>query len=69
MGTSTTRATTFTEGTLVIDVFDPEETKLVWRGSGTVTLKGKAEAQIKQVDNVLKKLGKRWDKIVAGKGK
>jgi hypothetical protein len=69
MGTSTTRATTFTEGTLVIDLFDPEEKNLVWRGSGTVTLKGKAEAQIKQVDNVLKKLGKRWDKIVAGKGK
>ena len=39
------------------------------RGSGTVTLKGKPEAQMKQVDKVLKKLGSRWDKIVAGKGK
>jgi hypothetical protein len=39
------------------------------RGSGTVALEGKPQAQIKQVDNVLKKLGKRWDKIVAGKGK
>jgi hypothetical protein len=69
MGTSTTRATTFTEGTLVIDLYDPEEQKLVWRGSGTVTLKGKPEAQMKQVGKVLKKLGSRWDKIVAGKGK
>jgi hypothetical protein len=69
MGTSTTRATTFTEGTLVIDLYDPDEEKLVWRGSGTVTLKGKPEAQMKQVDKVLKKLGSRWDKIVAGKGK
>ena len=69
MGTSTTRATTYTKGTLVIDLYDPAEKKMVWRGSGTVTLKGKPEAQIKQVDKVLKKLGKRWDKIVAGKGK
>ena len=69
MGTSTTHATTFTEGTLVIDLYDPEEQKLVWRGSGTATLKGKSEAQMKQVDKILKKLGKRWDKIVAGKGK
>ena len=69
MGTSTTRATTFTEGTLVIDLYDPEEKKLVWRGSGTVNLKNKPDAQLKQVNKVLKKLGSRWDKIVAGKGK
>jgi hypothetical protein len=69
MGTSTTTATTYTKGTLVIDAFDPQEKKLVWRGSGTVTLKGKPEKQIKQVDKVLKKLGSRWDKIRAGKGK
>jgi len=69
MGTSTTRASTYTEGTLAIDLYDPEEQKLIWRGSGTVTLKGKPEAQMKQVDKVLKKLGKRWDQIVAGKGK
>ena len=61
MATSTTHVNTFTEGTLVIDAYDPEEEKLVWRGSGTVTLKSKPEKQIKQVDNVLKKLGGRWD--------
>ena len=68
MATSTTHVNTFTEGTLVIDAYDPEEEKLVWRGSGTVTLKSKPEKQIKQVENVLKKLGGRWDKILAGKG-
>ena len=69
MATSTTQVNTFTEGTLVIDTYDPEEEKLVWRGSGTVTLKAKPEKQIQQMNKVLKKLGGRWDKILAGKGK
>jgi hypothetical protein len=42
---------------------------MVWRGSGTVTVKDKPEKQVKQVENILKKLGKKWDKILAGKGK
>mgnify|MGYP000234665685 CR=1 FL=1 len=39
------------------------------RGSGTVTVKSKPEKQIKQVDNILKKLGNKWDKILKGMGK
>ena len=69
MGTSTTTVQTFTEGSLVIDAYDPVEKKLVWRGSGTATVKGKPEKQMKQVDKILKKLGDRWDRILAGKGK
>ena len=69
MGSSTTYATTYTEGTLIFDGFEPEEKKLVWRGTGTVTVKDKPENQIKQVDKILKKLGNKWDKIHAGKGK
>ena len=69
MGSSTTREYSYEEGTLVIDAYDSKEKKMVWRGSGTVTVKGKPEKQIKQVDNILKKLGKKWDKILAGKGK
>lgn len=69
MGTSTTQVHTSTAGTLIIDAYEPLEEKLVWRGSGTVTLKAKPDKQIKQIDNVLDKLGKRWDKILDGKGK
>lgn len=69
MGTSTTTEHTYEEGTLIIDAYDSTEKKMVWRGSGTVTVKSKPEKQIKQVDNILKKLGKKWDKILAGKGK
>ena len=69
MGTSTTMASNYTEGTLIIDAYEPVEKKMVWRGTGTVTVKSKAEKQMKQVDNILKKLGNKWDKIVAGQGR
>jgi hypothetical protein len=68
MGTSTTTATNYTVGTLIIDAYEPTEKKMVWRGTGTVTVKSKPEKQMKQVDKILKKLGKRWDKILAGQG-
>ena len=69
MGSSTTREYSYEVGTLVIDAYDSKEKKMVWRGSGTVTVKEKPEKQIKQVDKILKKLGKRWDKILRGQGK
>jgi hypothetical protein len=69
MGSSTTTQYNYTDGTLIIDAFDASEKKMIWRGSGTVTVKSKPDKQIKQVDNILKKIGKRWDKILEGKGK
>ncbi len=69
MGTSTTYATTYTEGTLIIDLYEPGDKKLIWRGTGTVTVKDKPENQIKQVDKILKKIGSKWDKVTDGKGK
>ena len=69
MATSTTYETKYTEGTLIIDGYNPADKKLVWRGTGTVTVKDKPEKQIKQVDKILKKIGDKWDKILAGKGK
>jgi len=69
MGTSTTTQQNYTEGTLVLDAYDAEEKKMIWRGTGTVTVKAKPEKQIKQVENILEKLGNKWDKILAGQGK
>ncbi len=69
MGGATTTEYNYTEGTLVIDAYDAQEKKMVWRGSGTVTVKAKPEKQISQVENILSKLGSKWDKILAGKGK
>lgn len=69
MGSSTTTATTYTVGTLIIDAYEPVDKKMVWRGTGTVNVKRKPEKQIKQVENILTKIGKRWEKILAGQGK
>ncbi len=68
MGSSMTTSTTYTEGTLVIDGYEPGDKKMVWRGTGTVTVKEKPEKQIQQIDNILSKLGDKWDKILAGMG-
>jgi hypothetical protein len=69
MGSSVTREYSYEEGTLVIDAYDSTEKKLVWRGMGTVTVKEKPEKQIKQVEKILTKIGKRWDKILDGEKK
>lgn len=68
-GSSTTTASTYTEGTLIIDAYEPTDKKMVWRGTGTVTLKAKPEKQYKQVDKILDKLGSKWDKILKNEGK
>ena len=69
MGTSTTTATNYTVGTLIIDAYEPTDKKMVWRGIGTVEVKAKPEKQIRQVEKILTKLGKKWDKILHGQGK
>jgi hypothetical protein len=69
MASSTTRAHNYTEGTLIIDAYEPEEKKMVWRGTGTVTVKDDPQKRTKQVDKILHKLGKKWDKILKNKGK
>lgn len=69
MATATTTASTYTEGTLIIDAYDVAEKKLVWRGSGTVTVKEDPEKRAAQIDKILDKLGKKWQKIHAGQGK
>jgi hypothetical protein len=69
MASSTTTAHEYLEGTLIFDLYDATEKKMVWRGTGTVTVKDAPEKQAEQVENVIEKLGKKWQKIIAGKGK
>jgi hypothetical protein len=69
MGTSTTTVNRYTEGTLIIDAYEPAEKNMVWRGTGTVTVKDDPQKQVKQIDKILTKLGKKWDKILANQGK
>jgi hypothetical protein len=69
MASSTTYETNYTDGTLIIDAFDPETKKLIWRGTGTVTVKDNPQKQVQQIEQILTAIGHKWDKILAGKGK
>jgi len=69
VGSSTMTATTYTEGTLIVDAFEPSEKTMVWRGMGTVTLKSKPEKQANQIDKIMTKMGQKWQKILAKEGK
>jgi len=69
MTTSTTSVNTYTDGTLVLDGYDAAEKKMVWRGTGTVTIKAKPEKQTQQIDKILAKMGNKWDKILKNQGK
>jgi hypothetical protein len=68
VGMSTTTASTYTEGTLILDAYEPEEKKMVWRGTGTVTLKSKPEKVTQQINNIMTKMGAKWDKILKNQG-
>jgi len=50
MSGSTTRATTFEEGTLVIDVWQAEEDQLVWRGTIMDTLRDNPERNAEMIN-------------------
>lgn len=69
MGTATTIASTPTEATLVVDAYEPDGKTMVWRATGTVAAKAKPEKQQKQINKILARLGKKWDKILDGAGK
>jgi hypothetical protein len=69
LSSSSTTATTYTEGTLIIDAWDPAEKKMIWRATGTVTVKAKPQKQVRQVEKILTKIGARWEKILRNMGK
>ncbi len=69
MTSAQTTARNYTVGTLIIDAYDGTDKKMIWRATGEVTVKDKPEKQIQQVEKILNKIGKKWDKILAGKGK
>ncbi len=69
MGTTTTRATTYTDGTVILDAYESGDKQLVWRGTGTVTLKAKPEKIDKQIDNIFNKMSTKWQKILKNQGR
>jgi len=69
MGMASTSVSTYTMGTLILDAYEAGDKKMVWRGTGTVTVKQKPEKQTKQIQSILTKMGNKWDKILKNQGK
>ena len=66
MGMSTTTARTYTQGILIIDVWDAKEKTLVWRGSAIATVTQNPEKNTKKIEKGVKKLAKKWQKMKPG---
>ena len=57
-GTATTNVSEYTEGTLVVDIYDAKSKQLLWRGVAQGELKDKPEKREKQLQKVTDKLFK-----------
>ena len=63
---TTTTASTYTEGILIVDIWDAREETLVWRGSAIATVSANPEKNAKKIDKAVKKLAKKWEKMKPG---
>ena len=55
-GTATTTEQTYRVGTLVVDLFDTNSKKLLWRGSASDTLSEKSDRNIKKLNTDVQKM-------------
>ena len=55
-GDATTTEDTYKVGTLVIDMFDSKDKKLIWRGSSSEALSSKSDTNIKNLDRGVQKM-------------
>jgi len=60
---ATTTVTTYTRGTLILDVWDAASKKLIWRGSVDGVVSDNPNKRGKQVDTALLKMIKKWENI------
>ena len=66
VGTRTPYGFTFQEGTLVIDVWEAETKRLIWRGIATSALGKTHEKNIEKLEKALDKIFKKWEKDYGG---
>ena len=55
-GNATTTVDNYKVGTLVLDIFDGQTKKLVWRGSASDALSNKSDKNIKKLDKEVQKM-------------
>jgi hypothetical protein len=66
MSSSHTTAYTYTRGTLIIDIWDAKEEKLIWRGSATDVVPENPQKLERKLEKSLQKMAKKWDKMYKG---
>jgi hypothetical protein len=66
VGTRTPDSFTFKEGTLIIDIWEADGKRLVWRGMATAALSKNPDKKAQKLDKALKKLTKDWEKMYGG---
>jgi hypothetical protein len=59
-GTATTETVTYEVGTLVLDVYDAQTKRLIWRGVATKTLSKKPEKNEKALEKAVEKMFKNF---------
>lgn len=62
MGTTTSSVTSYTRGTLVIDIWDAKEKQMIWRGSASDVIPQNPDKLAKKIDKSLAKIVKEWQK-------
>jgi len=62
VGMTSTTSYSYTKGTLIIDIIDAKSKKLVFRGTSTAIVPEKPEKLTRQMEKVVKKMGKEFDK-------
>ncbi len=60
VGVSTTRARTYEQGTLVVDIIDADQNRLVWRGIATDTVASSPDAQSRQIETATQQMFRRY---------
>ncbi len=66
MGTATTTVNKFNVGTLVVDIWDAEAHRLVWRGTASDTLSIDPQKNTKKIDQAAKKLFEKYPPASGG---
>jgi len=60
LGSATTMVETFTEGTIVADLFDTQTKRVVWRAVGSKEISNKPEKATEQVEKTIEKMFKHY---------
>ena len=63
-GTASTTVTSYQVGTLVIDIWDADTQKLIWRGmAADIVLTENPTKMAKKIDKALKKMVDKWQRV------